>query len=220
MEWWLADLFAPSSSPSTSRVIDQIALQLRLGRFCLDATNAFNHVPETEDIFVEPAAEWLESEAAAGRRTDVVWKLEKVLYGCRRGVQKWVSWFAELLMSFGFLRCDVAPQFFYDPTNSLYLEVHIDDVHGCGRDADVEVLVELLREYVSLKFSGMVESGKEYCHLKRPRVCDEAGCWIGMNQKYVTDLLNKLRMSQCKESPTPSTATGGGEDETALELDQ
>eukprot|EP00971_Amphidinium_carterae_P350543 6491610-Amphidinium_carterae.2 len=72
-----------------------------------------------------------------------------------------------------------------------------------------------MREYVSLKFSSMVENRKEHYHLMQPRVCDEAGCWIGVNQKYVTDLLNKLRMSQCKESPTPSTSTGGGDDETA-----
>eukprot|EP00971_Amphidinium_carterae_P252863 5020138-Amphidinium_carterae.1 len=57
---------------------------LRLEKFCF-----FNHV--------EPAPQWIARESEKGRRTDAVCQLKKVLYGCRRGVHKWVNWLAEIL---------------------------------------------------------------------------------------------------------------------------
>ena len=40
-EWWLDDLFAASSHPLLSRVVDHLSLKLNLSRFTIDATNAF-----------------------------------------------------------------------------------------------------------------------------------------------------------------------------------
>eukprot|EP00971_Amphidinium_carterae_P185165 3677241-Amphidinium_carterae.1 len=98
------------------------------------------------------------------------------------------------------------------------MEVHIDDIHGCGKALDVEIFVEQMKQLVQLKFGGMQKEGESYCHLKRPRTPVSNGCWVGGNRKYVRDLLHKLGMEDCKPAATPSTMTGGGEDDTMLDL--
>eukprot|EP00971_Amphidinium_carterae_P078725 1557536-Amphidinium_carterae.1 len=98
------------------------------------------------------------------------------------------------------------------------MEVHIDDVHGCGAPEDVEIFVAQLQERVALKHSGCIEEGRLYHHLKRPRVSVQEGCWIGTNGKYIDDVLRKLGLASCRLAPTPSACTTGGDDEGLLDL--
>ena len=48
------DLFAVSSAHDTGRMIDFVAIQLALRVFTFDLTNAFLHVPEEEEVYVDP----------------------------------------------------------------------------------------------------------------------------------------------------------------------
>ena len=54
------DIFAPASSVITSRVIDAVANHRRCSRFTFDASNAFFHAKETEEVYAEPPVEWRE----------------------------------------------------------------------------------------------------------------------------------------------------------------
>ena len=67
------DAFAPSSTPSTGRVIDFLSLKKSCHTFT-DVTNANIH-DEDEECYVDPPAEWLE-QAALGNPTSVLRRLE------------------------------------------------------------------------------------------------------------------------------------------------
>jgi len=201
----MQDVFAPSSTPQMSRVIDYLILKWRLQAVELDATNAFNHVPEDEEVFADPPAEWLEREGREGRSIDVKWQLVKVLYGRRRAGQKWVDWLAEVLSSIGFQRCEEAPQFFYDPTRPCVVEAHMDDMH-CGilPGKPYDTFYAEMSAFVKLKSTGPMGVGASYEHLKRKRIRTAKGTWIVPNPKYLENVKKRLGMENCASAPTPS----------------
>ena len=49
--------------------------------FEADAVDAYNQAPEHEEVVVEPAQDYLERLAIAGRDTDIVWRLRWQLPG-------------------------------------------------------------------------------------------------------------------------------------------
>ncbi len=52
------DVLAPSSGYSTSRIVDYIVPKKRYRTFTGDITNAFLHVTEDEECYVDPPREW------------------------------------------------------------------------------------------------------------------------------------------------------------------
>ena len=61
------DVFAPSSTPSTGRVIDHLSLKKSHHTFTADVRNAYFHVDEDEECYADPRPEWLEQHAALGQ---------------------------------------------------------------------------------------------------------------------------------------------------------
>ena len=78
------DVFAPSSTPGTRRVIDYLSLKKSYHTFTADVTTAYFHVDEDEECDVDPPADWLEQQAALEKPTSVLWRLRKQVYGGRR----------------------------------------------------------------------------------------------------------------------------------------
>ena len=70
----LYDVFAPGSTPSAGRVIDHLSLKMSYHTFTADVTNAYFHVDEDEECYVDAPAEW---QAALGSQTSVLWRLRK-----------------------------------------------------------------------------------------------------------------------------------------------
>ena len=95
-------VFAPSSTPSTGRVIVPESQEV--------VPNI--HSRRDEECYVDPPAEWLEQQAASGNPTSVLWRLRKQLYGRRGAGTHCVDFTAERLEEQSFDRCDAAPQFF------------------------------------------------------------------------------------------------------------
>ena len=51
------DVFAPSSTPSTGRVIDCLSLKKSYHTFTADVTDAYLHVDKDEECYADPPAE-------------------------------------------------------------------------------------------------------------------------------------------------------------------
>ena len=85
------DLFSPGATQSASHVIDFLALKMGLETFEADAVDACYQAPDHEEVVVEPAPEYLERLAKAGRDTDIVWRLRRQLPGRRAAGQSWVE---------------------------------------------------------------------------------------------------------------------------------
>ena len=57
---------------------------------------------------------------------------EKKLYGRRRAATRWVDFMAERQEEQSFDRCDAAPQFLAIYELDVFMEAHMDDLHGTG----------------------------------------------------------------------------------------
>ena len=133
------DLFAPGASYCTGQIFDILSLKRRLPTFTLDCTDASHQVPELGDVMVDPPDEYLNRLRAAGKCTNIWWKLQKQLPGRRQAGQRWVDHFTSTLVDkLGFTRCVSAPQFYWSPERQVEMEVHRDAVHGFGPDPQVQ----------------------------------------------------------------------------------
>ena len=160
------EFFAPSSTAPTSRMIDILACKCGLARLTLDVKRAFLNVPEDEEIYVQPPREWLESQSDQ----EVVWRMNRVLYGRRKGTSAFVEFLASLLGQLGFERCAAAPQLFRK--RSTVMEAHVDDLHAAGEVEDLRQLAEKLEAHVAIKGDSIYRPGStgEYEHLRRTRM--------------------------------------------------
>ena len=112
-------------------MIDFLALKLGLETFEADAVDAYYQAPEHEEVVVEPAQEYLERLAKAGRDTDIVWRLRRRLSGRRAAGQCCVEHVAGILVNeLGFARWVTAPHFYWSSERMVALELHMDDIHG------------------------------------------------------------------------------------------
>ena len=167
------DAFAPSSTPSTGRIIDYLSLEESYHTFTADVTNAYFHVDEDEECYVDPPAEWLEQQAASENPTSVLWRLRKQLYGRRRAGTRWVDFMAERLEEQSFDRCEAAPQFFVNYALDVSIEVHMDDLHGTGPKQALDVVRTNVSQTIRFKVWTVYEVGLSYEHHKRERVLHE-----------------------------------------------
>ena len=160
------DCFAASSSAATSRLVDFVALKEGRASFVGDCVKAYYQAEQTEAVCVRPPREHLLARAAAGLRTDVVWRLKRMLPGQRVAGAGWVATAAKKLTAQGFERNPACPQFFYRERDKALLEVHMDDFHGCVPPEGGEAVLSELREMFDLKAGDAVMHGR-YQHLKR-----------------------------------------------------
>ena len=204
---YMDDVFAPSSGHSTSRIVDFVALKKRQHTFTGDITNAFFHVPEDEECYVDPPREWLARRRRLGLSVKVMWRLLRQLYGRRRAGTRWVDFFAALLCDHcNMCRCEVAPQFFMDYDRDIFIEVHMDDFHGSGSERAIADLKKDLEGTVQFKVWEVHGAGAKYEHLKRLRTLSEGMTEIECNPKYLQSVLQLAGLVGCKPAPTPSVA--------------
>ena len=164
----LYDVCARSSTLCTKRIIDFSSLKTSYRTITADVTNAYFHVDEDEECYVDPLADWLEQQAAVGDPTSVPWRLRKnCMAGGAPGTHS-VDFMAERLEEQSFDRCDAAPQFFANCELDVFIEVH-------GRSPwhwteTLDLVQTNLSQKIRFKIWTEYEVGMKYEHLKRERV--------------------------------------------------
>lgn len=87
-------------------------------------------------VVVPPPKEFVEQERAAGRPTNILWRLKKILPGRRRRRQSWMNHLLKVMEQVGIKRCDAAPQLYKGDAQgrrmSVVVEAHMDDMNGGG----------------------------------------------------------------------------------------
>ena len=115
-------MFSLGATQSASRVIDFLALKMGLKTFEAEAVDAYYLVLEHEEVVVEPAKEYLERLAKAGRDNGhgvsiAASAARETRSGSELGgTRGWNSWSSEKMVA---------------------QELHMDDIHGAtpsGRD--------------------------------------------------------------------------------------
>ena len=141
-----------------------------------------------------------ESFASSWSVHHIRWKLQKQLLGRRQAGQRWVDHFTSALVDkLVFTRCVSAPQFFWSPERQVEMEVRMEDVHGSGRDPQVEKFKEDLAAHIWFRDGGVHHDGAEYDHLKRFRKKFNGVMTIESNPKYLDAVLDLLGLAREKD---------------------
>ena len=106
-------------------------------------------------MVVTPPVEWTEQQHNLGNGSKQVWRMLKTLCGRRAAPRRCMTWFTKLLLECGLQRLDAAPSFFAGKdakVASIFLELHMDDVHGTGEDIHINGLMDMLKQNLIMKF--------------------------------------------------------------------
>eukprot|EP00971_Amphidinium_carterae_P344215 6484464-Amphidinium_carterae.1 len=212
-------LFTPSSHPSSGFIIDCYAAKTGKLTRIADATNAYWHVPETEEVYAEALEEMKSQRKEQGLEYDIVLLLKKKLYGKRDASVGFSDYMAGHILDLGFERCEDMPCFFRHPAREYVIEVHQDDMHEC---ADLEQLEwfknEITKKGILFKWSSPIgQNNESYSHLKCKRIRTPTGSWISGNSKYSQAILEKLGLMNAKPCSTPIVSTRSPEEELTAE---
>ena len=215
---WRRDLFTPSSLPITNRIVDAVAESHGWARLVADATDAFFHAAEDEDICGECPPEFKDQLAAEGKETDVLFKFVKKVYGRRDGPQGFCDFVNGVMCQKNLIRCEALPYFFWHENLHIFVELHQDDFHCTAPAESLMWLKEELKDEIRLKFSEIVYPGMRYSHLKASRLVTSQGTLIVASSRYITDILETMGMQKCSGAPTPITSVRSGDPEADGQL--
>lgn len=200
------DYYAQATTVTTNKLIDLLAARRRYARLILDVHRAFLHLVEDEEIYVVPPVEWQEQFRDEAGGSGQLWQMLRVLYGRRKAPRMWLDFLGGLLVEHcGMVRSRSAPHFFRSCDGQVVLEVHMDDIYGCGPSARLSTLVGALRREVEIKHAHVFEPGSEdgFMHLRRERYLVPAGCYIRANPSYIDKAAEVMGMMDSKPAPTP-----------------
>jgi hypothetical protein len=96
-----SETFAPVVKWSSIRILLALAARLDLEVHQMDVTMAFLNGELEHEIFMQPPP-----GSADHGRSDIVWKLEKSLYGLKQASCAWYLKAKQELTKIGFVRCD------------------------------------------------------------------------------------------------------------------
>jgi hypothetical protein len=217
---WRTDLFAPTTSPTTSRLIDLVAIKRGWITMKADVSVAFYHAPEEEEVYVMPPSDWLELQPDPSVR----WRLRKQLAGRRKAPQKWLDFASSVLDRHDWQRCVAIPYLFRHPATSSVMEVHMDDFHATGPPEFLPELFEDLKSEFLLKTEGPFGVGDTYTHLKRVRTRTSEGVLIRAGEQHIDNMQTVMELTNCKPKLTPMqpgfSAAGEYDEEADPALEQ
>lgn len=213
-------VYTPASNQATSRVIDIIAVKKKQKTQIGDASNAYFHAEETEEIYVQPPAEWLARQRKRHLPDHVMWRMKKQLYGRRKASKAFNEFMVKELTKLGFVQCAPAPHFFRQDEKDMDLELHQDDWHGTGPDESLDWFAEEIRKAVTVKVSEKLGVGAKYQHLKCGRYRVEGGTFITGNNKYAKEIIRCLGLEKANPKDTPIVNSSTVKDEATPKLDE
>lgn len=189
------ETFSPVVKPPTVRIILSLAAHHRWSLRQLDVSNAFLHGFLKEDVFMQQPPGYVDSAFPTH-----VCKLHKSLYGLKQAPRAWFERFTSHLLAIGFCASVADPSLFVFRRNGvvLYLLLYVDDIILTGNSSfAITDLISQLASNFELKDLGPLR------YFLGLQVDSTAGGLFVHQRKYITDLLSKFHMVDCKSAPTP-----------------
>ena len=194
------DTFSPVVKAATIRLVLSIAVSRGWCLRQLDIQNAFLHGVLEEEVYMKQPPGFEDKH-----KPFQVCRLDKSLYGLKQVPRAWYSRLSSKLQTLGFTpsRSDTS-LFIYNKSNtSIFVHIYVDDIiiTSSSNDAVTALLKDLNSEF-ALKDLGDLHFflGIE---VKKTR----EGVLHISQEKYATDLLNRVGLQGCKPSPTPLSNT-------------
>ncbi|CAL1410296.1 unnamed protein product [Linum trigynum] len=189
------ETFAPVAKMVYVRSLLAVASIRKWPLYQLDVKNAFLHGDLKETVYME-----IPPGYPHGNRTDQVCLLHRSLYGLKQAPRAWFEKFQSTILGIGFQQSHNDPSLFTrrSPRGIVVLLLYVDDMIVSGDDAEgISALTQGLHESFSLKELGSLSY---FLGLEVHR--SPAGIHL-TQQKYIDDLLDSSRYSDCIPVSTP-----------------
>ena len=157
---------------------------------------------------------------------DCLWRSVRVTYGRHKGARSWQENF-DAIRSTEARQCGFTadahpkcPTLYYIREADGTIELHVDNGHGCGEEEVIAELLAFLSEKIKIKYvQGIRHGSNEY--VKTTKVRDKKKLTSIPNKRYLQSAMDKLGMSDCKESVSPKLDKANMEgDNEELDEDQ
>jgi hypothetical protein len=182
--------YAPVVRSDTSRIL--LAITAAKGWHCrqFDVSTAFLYGKMDRPLYTK--------QPTGFEKGDKVCLLNTALYGL---VQSGHLWFEEIkskLLRYGMTQSKHDDALFYSKSKELYFTLYVDDMKSyCPNDGEIDRLFEYLQGHYKMTDMGEV---KWYLGME---IIRKDNAVIITQRKYITDLLEKYGMQECKSSSTP-----------------
>ena len=191
------ETFAPTANISSIRALMQLAVQNDLIVHQMDVKTAYLHAPIDHEIYMDQP-EGFEEGSEHGEK--MVYKLKKSLYGLKQSGRNWNKMLNDHLENDGFIRNPVDQCVYRKEIGPhvLIVILWVDDIIVACSDIHVMTqFKESMKAQFKMKDLGPISSflGIRF---------KQTNGMITMNQKeYVTKLLDRFEMTDCKTRATP-----------------
>lgn len=196
-DYWAT--FSPTSIPQTVRYITAHAAAHRRELFQCDVATAYLNAPLQEELYIEPPE---------GYRTspDVVWKLNKCLYGLKQSAREWHLTLTKALATIGFSKKSSDPCLYTRPSKGHkddidIITVHVDDIRGSAPSkVAAEAVITDIKTLFDIKVNGATEA---FLGIETELSRDGS---IKIHQAaYARRMLQRFGMADCNPLSLPMT---------------
>jgi histone deacetylase 1/2 len=193
------DTFSPVVKAATIRLILSIVVSRGWSLCQLDVQNAFLHGVLDEEVYMRQPPGFVSKDHPGH-----VCKLDKALYGLKQAPRAWYSRLSHKLQSLGFSpsKGDTSLFFYSKGRCTIFVLVYVDDiiVASSSQAATTALLRDLERDF-ALKDLGDLHYFLGIEVKRRP------GRLVLTQERYATDVLQRVNMGSCKPVSTPLPAS-------------
>ena len=193
------DTFSPVIKSTTVRSVLHLAVNNDWSIRQIDVNNAFLQGRLKDEVYVKQPPGFVDQD-----RPHFVCCLKKALYGLRQAPRAWYQELRNYLLTLGFVNSVADTSLFikWDGQLVLYVLVYVDDMLITGNNKSaISQLITSLDSLFSLKDLGET---KYFLGVEMTR--SSSGLHL-RQQKYISDLLEKTKMTAVKPVSTPMSPT-------------
>lgn len=186
------ETFAPVVRFESIRTLIALAAQKNMKIHQMDIKTAFLNGDLQEEIYLQQPQGFIEDE-------DLVWRLNKSIYGLKQSPRCWNASLDQQLISMGFEKTASDPCI-YKSNNCVYIGVYVDDLIIVGQNNNSIMLVKTeLADRYELRDLGLLS---EFLGVKVVRK-NNGDIWLGQ-PNYTAKILHKFSMISCNSVDTPA----------------
>lgn len=190
------ETFSPVVRHTTLRLLFALSVKLKFDISHLDVTTAFLNGDLDEVIYMQ------KPECFNNSDNGKVLKLKKAIYGLKQSSRMWYKKVDDCLTKSGYVRSNLEPCLYIKNKNNCQtiVALYVDDFFIFSNDTkETNCLKEMLKSNFKLKDLGQIRQ----CLGMRVNYDKERGTLTLDQERYVEQLLQKFKMTECKTACTP-----------------
>jgi hypothetical protein len=189
------DTFNPVVKAATIRIVPSIAVSRGWSLRQLDVQNVFLHGVLKEEVYMRQPSGYEDTQ-----HPGYVCKLDKAIYGLKQAPRAWYSRLSAKLLQLGFVssKGDTSLFFLRNKQVTMFILVYVDDiiVVSSSQDATMCLLRNLEKDFALKDLRDL----HYFLGIEVTKVKDGI---LLTQQKYATELLQRVGMISCKSVSTP-----------------